>query len=177
MKWRVIADVLLGSILLIVGIAGPLKGVFQKTMLSPLGGVILLGIAILTVAVWLYNRSTTGRGEETGRGGIPEEWLQWVVGICAGLLLLSYLPAVFTTPEGKEHETWVRFFVLPFAAVIVFSSVRLFFVSFVMGIAIVYQLSSFGAGPLRLALAAAICIVSCARGILGIIRAVREASR
>jgi hypothetical protein len=168
-----IADVVLGSILILVSIVSPFRGIFLKTILSPLGGVLLLGIGIVAVGAWFFNRSVAEGGEEAETGSGARAWFRWLVSVSAGLLLLSFLPVLSHT-AGEEYSICLVFFILPCAAIMILSAFRFHFVSFLVGLWVLVLSSSFGLAPFHLALAALICILSPTLGVLGVIRALKQ---
>ena len=112
-------------------------------------------------------------------------WPRWVVSVCAGLILLiclSGFPCVLR-PNIPVQEILGAFkgFILPPAIVMILSAFGLFSATLLINVWI-FILSLFSmegaglVGSFRLALAATICIVSAIVCLLGIIRALREAS-
>ena len=112
---------------------------------------------------------------ETGSSVKEPKWPRWLVSVCAGLLVLRFLPDL-RHMAGEEYSILLMFLILPSAAVMILSALGLFFVSFVIGLWILFILVSFGFVPLSLALAAPICIVSAIQVLRGIIRVLREDS-
>lgn len=112
---------------------------------------------------------------ETGSGVEERKWPRWLVSVCAGLLVLRFLPDL-RHMAGEEYSILLVFMILPSAAVMVLSALGLFLLSFVISLWILFILVSFGFVLSSLALAAPICIVSAIQVLLGIIRALREDS-